>query len=248
MLGAEVFGAVINREQQRRIDEAIRILEEELQRQRQKRADAQQPREVEIPDDATTPRPNLPPLEPVIDIPRLPPGQIPTRVPLPDIGLPPITLPLPGAPDIVITPSIPRPTVPRPVISPVPGQVPVSNPVQPLTPGIRPFNPLAPRPVTSPIPGLSPAATPNLVPTSDPVPLTPSNPGNVGSIGIGTASQIAALPGLNLANCPQPQRRCKEDDTPRSQCFKKLVKEGITADLDESFNWTEIDCLTGKEL
>jgi hypothetical protein len=45
--------------------------------------------------------------------------------------------------------------------------------------------------------------------------------------------------------CPPCQEELPE---PRDACFKKLVKEGITPDLDESFNWVEIDCFTGREL
>lgn len=46
-------------------------------------------------------------------------------------------------------------------------------------------------------------------------------------------------------NCPPCEKEVKEA---RTECYKKLVKEGLFEDLDTEYNWVEIDCVTGSEL
>ncbi|MCP5092857.1 MAG: hypothetical protein GY949_18240 [Gammaproteobacteria bacterium] len=58
-------------------------------------------------------------------------------------------------------------------------------------------------------------------------------------------------PGVPLQQ-PTRDRRCppceEEELEPRTECFKKLVIEKTLPDQDETFNWIEVDCFTGKEI
>jgi len=245
-----VAAAVLQEIAEQQIERELEELEEaERVAEEQRAADAQEPREViinepAIPESEPLTIPPRPEFEP---FPSAPPSTLPE--------LEPVTPNLPSEfpsqiPDVPpVTPS--PPTLPRPFPQPTPGGNPVRLPRFP-NPDPGPFPGGFPLGVPTPSPSRRPAGLPLATPRPGLRPgtpnLTPPNPGGVGSVASNfNPNSALAVAGLNLQRCPQ--RKCKKDeDKPRRKCFKKLVKEGITPSRDESFNWTEIDCLTGREL
>jgi len=149
----------------------------------------------------------------------------PVRVPLP-LGIPlPVTLPL----------GLPLPFA-------LPAAQPLGDPVsQPLAdPVALPFaQPLA-DPLADPL--AQPFAQPVVGPKVFTPVLTAPQP-------VGVPSPLAQ-PTFDIAGqvCPPCTKVDEQPEEPRLECFKKLVKESIFPQFDESFNWTEIDCFTGQEL
>ena len=155
--------------------------------------------------------------------------------------------------------TVPRPIIPRPTRSPSvplrrPFVVPLPIPTPTFEPRITPQRSPAPlprvRPATNPLtrpsiaprPSVRPSPSPRIAPRpltrvgTDLLPLPFARPG--------------PQPRPRCRPCP-PRKRCKkkEDEKElRTTCFKKLVKEHMDPDSDESFNWVEIDCLSGKEI
>lgn len=164
--------------------------------------------------------PTVPDVVVVPDVvtPSISPTETPTELPL---RLPlPIRLPQPDA--------VPRPAV-RPLVTPLPYGDPA--------PYLQPFE----QPKADPAPQTRPFV-------SDPFasPLTTIDPRSV------ALPQPFRQPQPDFddaqANCP-PCKKCKEDDDePRDECFKQLVKQGRFAVDDTTYNWVAIDCDTGKEL
>lgn len=176
------------------------------------------------------------------------------------IPISPVRVPLPQ-PDLPVIPgevTIPTPTAPRilpvtiPVPTPTPFGIPFAFPVPIVSPSTRPG--VSPRvaplpfptplgvPVPTPVPTPIPVPTPVPTPTGIPNPLTGSRPGVV------PLPQPSPQTTGNCPPCPKPKKCKKEKEKPRDQCFKKLVKEKLLPSQDESYEWTEIDCLTGREL
>lgn len=66
---------------------------------------------------------------------------------------------------------------------------------------------------------------------------------------VSPVTQTAAAANFGNASCVCPPcRKDEEQEEMRTACYKKLVKEGLFPSQDESYEWTEIDCLTGREL
>ena len=151
----------------------------------------------------------------------------------------PETQPAPE-PQIEIQPVAP-PTIPQPTRAPS-----VRPQIRPATlPSVRPsVSPLVqPMPFTQPFP--SPQARPFPQPSvrprarAAPRPLTRSQPQ---PLPFADPSQVRRP---DCPPCPKPD---DEKDEFRTQCYKKLVKEAFHSEFDESFNWVEIDCYTGREI
>lgn len=173
--------------------------------------------------------------------------------------------PLPAA---LPTVDIPRPTSPQPTRTPAnvptrffPATIPTIRPTR-TTPFISPQRSpattpqVSPRPATQPSPGLLPGVSPAVSPAVGPQiatnPLTQSRTGLLQSLRrrlqrqpFAQATPLAA--GGQCPPCP-PCRKDEKAEEARSQCYKKLVKEGLFPSMDRSFEWVEIDCLTGREL
>lgn len=155
-----------------------------------------------------------------------------------------IAIEIPELPDF-------RTLVPAPVSIPVrsPATVPLIAPQ--VRPGLLPAT--MPQTVPSVQPFVQPAVQPGLQPAVQPSigtqPLTRVQTRVLPSTRAGTRVQPRAGLGANLGtqNCP-PCTKKKERKKPRTECYKKLVKEGVTEDLDQSYNWVKIDCLSGREL
>lgn len=151
-------------------------------------------------------------------------------------------------PDVDVTaPTIPRTrpaTVPlrTPLMVPMPLPVPATSPRTAPPPRIAPF--VLPQTTPAPTGQPSPVPRPAIRPQGGtrPRPLTRTRTGVLPSP-LGQPQPSIKRP----PDCP-PCPKDPEQQKVREQCFKKLVKEGITADLDEEFPWVEIDCLSGREL
>lgn len=158
-----------------------------------------------------------------------------------------------AAPEIVLSPlEIPAPTLPGTL--PAPTEFPISQPFS--DPLAQPFaTPLA-QPFSTPL--AQPFADPLAQPFATPIP-TPTGvtlPGNL------TTPQGLALPLPQAqpqpqtrpatAGCPPcPKTKCKktkEKKKKRDQCYRQLVKQGRYEELDQVYQWAEIDCDTGREL
>jgi len=156
----------------------------------------------------------------------------------------------------------PAPVV-RPLVQPLPVTIPQPNirPLPATTP--QPFPQVAPRPATRPMPFPQPSPWANPLtspqPATQPQPWAQPQPQPAGgtrrltqtqrsvrrSTQRATATQGALLAGSANCRCPETKEKEKK---PRTECWKKLVKEGLFEDWDESYNWTRIDCITGREL
>ena len=202
-------------------------------------------------------RPGEPFFEPLFP-PGAPPG-LPGRVP------DPLDDPL-EFPEI-----FPRPTVlpGEPVVIPQPFQPPATRPLGdpfrfvvgdpfPFTIGDPfPLTEFVPAPVglPSPTPGGRPIPVPVLFPIGDPLPLSvpsfrdqPTLPPTASPFTFTSPSPVPQ-PELAQQGCPKcPEPEEDPDEVERDECFKKLVKEGVTPNLDETFNWVRIDCFSGAEI
>lgn len=210
---------------------------------------------------------------PPLPLPLIEPGADPFRMipimpPMPQKEFAPA--PVPGveiAP--VESPQVPRPYRParRPGLLPellplrTPGPMFVPRIVPSTTPGTSPAPSISPSTAPSPAPAGSPLTW--ISPQLSPAPSTSSSP-QVSSFGMSSPSTIGrtttqtqrltqtepmelSLPDLQAGttNCPPCE---KDPPEPRQECWKKLVKEHMYPEFDESYDWVRIDCLTGREL
>jgi len=172
-------------------------------------------------------------------------------IPINPVRLPQPQVDLPGRVDIE-TPTAPRiAPVTFPVPLPNPLGIPFPSPFPLPLPNIspEPFPQPSPQPFATPVP--TPTPTPVPVPTPTPVPVpTPTGFPNpltgVDPFALGLPQPQPELAGC--PPCPKPKKCKKEEDKPRDQCFRKLVKEGRLPSMDISYEWAEIDCETGKEI
>lgn len=171
------------------------------------------------------------------------PVRLPERItaPAPGVLAPaPLEIPAPSVRPLEIPSPSPRPfalpfdfpvPLPRslPLTSPQPRALPFAQPI--ALPFAQPFTQPQTRPIASPGSRTAPRAIPlpRATPFADPLPMPQPR---------------------QLGNCP-PCKKDKEQDEreeDRANCFRKLVKEGLRPDLDQEFEWAEIDCITGKEI
>ena len=180
-------------------------------------------------------------LQPIGPAPALPAPEV-----IPDVAIP--------APQPVPRPTTPTPVpVRRPLVVPLPIPTPQTRPETTPRPSPAPL----PRPVPTPTPVPTPIGVPQPFPSTRPQAQPQPQPLPITGPLTGVGTQLLPLPlgqplpqpGARPAGCPPcPDTKKQEDQKLRDQCWKKLVKEGITADLDEEFKWVEIDCFTGAEL
>ncbi len=186
---------------------------------------------------------------PLADDPLPPTGPVGPGVIIAPIGTPtvPVSAPLPDVPTTV--PTIPAPTLPETLPAPAPA----TTPRTPTRPATLPRAPTLPAGLPLPAPVLLPFSLPrpSIRPFVRPArPTLPDLPTDVDPISTLTPFEPLALPSpvqvpTRCGPCRDP---AEEREDPRTECFKKLVKESRFPSLDESFNWVEISCETGKEL
>lgn len=161
-------------------------------------------------------------------LPEIQPGTFPTTLPQTLPGVAPSRFPLPIALPFA-TPSRERLTQPQPAalplpnVSPFPQTYPSTQPFPSTQPAVMPFG--------ATLPSGQPATQTGVSALPMPMPMP--------------------MPQGNLAGQCPPCPKCndtEEEEKPRDQCYKKLVKEGVLPSLDSEYNWTEIDCVTGREL
>ena len=156
-------------------------------------------------------------------------------------------------PEVDVDVAVPQPEVPtrEPLTVPLrpPGLVPMPLPTRTTSPRPAPL----PRPVADPLPGVQPTPGTQPVPFPGVRPLPDSPVSPLTGLDTGLLPSPLGLPQPMpepRGDCP-PCPRCEdkeEQEEMRDECWKKLVKEGLFPSLDESFDWVEIDCLTGREL
>ena len=160
--------------------------------------------------------------------------------------------PAPLSPDVVVTPEAlpevmpeiaPAPPLtvpaPRPAIAP-PLVFPFVSPE--IRPGLAPQIQTSPltSPQASPLPSTQPGVSAQPVPATRPITRTTTQ---------ARMQPLAQMqPALGGSGVCPPCRDEKETKEPRTECYKKLVKESFLPELDETYNWVEIDCFTGREL
>lgn len=162
----------------------------------------------------------------------------------------------PAQPDIVVAPvEIPQPqrspaNVPKRRIDIRPSRRPT------ILPGTAPeVAPLA-TPLASPIPSTRPSVRPSIKPSVSPQvatnPLTGIRTSTLQSSVPATERRAELRPQVAAAQqqCPPPPQ-CKKDEElekPRDRCYKQLVKQGLFPSMDRTYDWQEIDCVTGRAL
>ena len=189
----------------------------------------------------------------------------------------PPTLPEPAAPAAPAAPTAPPqiPTAPPLRISPPiirPGRTPTRPEIRPGTrPTVRPSTPTVPAPAPAPAPPATqpqPQVRPSVQPQPQVNPFTTTSPWVQPLVSPATRLQSRTLtrvrptvrpsrqaqplpiPGLGNLNCPPcTQKKCKkEEEKPRQECWRKLVKEGRYPADDTEYPWVPIDCDTGREI
>jgi hypothetical protein len=170
--------------------------------------------------------------------------------------------------------AVPAPQIPSPTRSPInvpqtrPATIPtrrrIARPsVRPsIQPGTAPQVAPAPTPFASPIPSVSPATQPATRPTVRPSvapstgiealtnPLTDFRRRLVESTRSERRAQLQTQVATAQSECPPPPQ-CKKDEElekPRDRCFKQLVKQGLFQSMDRTYDWEEIDCITGRPI
>ncbi len=181
-----------------------------------------------------------------------------------------IMIPLPTAPQVLPSADPVRIAEPAPLPEiELPGQpvtrpllpLPLRDPLTPLRPLVAPLPFGTPLPLAAPLPLPLPIGAPSPSPTAQPQPFAqpaaqPQPSTRPRSVPIGFASPLTQtlpqpLTGPELArpgNCPPCPRETKDEPELRTQCFKKMVIESTNPEFDESFNWNEVDCITGRDL
>ena len=174
---------------------------------------------------------------------------------LPEVEIAPITAPAiqPSIPAVAPRPGVLPELLPyvSPVEMPLPGTVPEISPTTQPARRVRPSTePLvSPQPSTAP----SPSTSPQVQPFTSTQPATQRRTSTRQQTRRLTRRQREVLPLAEaMGNLQNASRYCKpcdeEKDKPRTQCWKKLVKEHMYPELDEEYEWVRIDCLTGREL
>lgn len=170
--------------------------------------------------------------------------------PDPFIMQPIIPREMPARPDVEVAPGIATPTAPE-IAPTLPAVAPAVAPAVVPRPAVSPATRVAP--LTIPLPFAQPAirtspkTTPRTLTSSQPRVAT-SNRLRSQTRSLARAQAFAqAQEGQKAGRCP-PCKKDEKRDEPRTECFKKLVKEALLPEFDESYNWVEIDCLTGREL
>lgn len=182
------------------------------------------------------PDPDFEVLRPIIVTPQ------PSAQPLPGVEIAPVTAPTirPATSPAVLPELLPIPA-PQPLL--VPGTLPTTAPAIRTSPSTRPSI----RPETQP--AVSPAtqpATQQATALSSSTRVRQQQETALRRL-TETKPEVLAFGDLEARqdNCPP----CKEDpEKPRTKCYKKLVFEHQMPELDETFEWAEIDCLTQQEL
>ena len=267
IFGLDIFIRAANKAQKKRIDEDFESLEE-LERARQRRrARDRDIRTIEQTADLPTinpdrpdlplpdvispvriPRPEAQPTQP-IDAPPQPAFPLEIEFPQPDFGTsqPPSPVRAPV--------EIPNPTIAQPAVVPEfpnPGQFELEQPVR--LPDLRLFEFPFDNPFSVGEPQASPTdltgPEPTSVPSGDAQPVSDFQP--FADPGVSAQPRPAAFASPQADPTDATVDRCKprkcddELDEPRTECFKGLYREGV---LDTDFTqWSEIDCLTGREL
>lgn len=159
---------------------------------------------------------------------------------------------LPSVPEVEIAP-VPAPVIPRvqPATAPRPGVLPQFLPY--ATPYPMPIPGVMPRPATTPQPSrrVQPQPRPMTQPAARPG--SQVNPAIRTGTLTRTQSGTLSLPQISeegitqQSECP-PCAKDEEREKPRSQCWRKLVKEGLYPSMDTEYQWVEIDCFTQREL
>ena len=166
---------------------------------------------------------------------------------------------IPTVPEVSPEFSVEIPTLPRAPtrLIPFPVEIPLRRPGTRVDTRARPVTRPQTRPATDPQPFVDPLADPQPLPQPrvDPQtdPLTVVGPRVVGFPRPTGSPFPFVLPfaqprEVRSPTCPPCPKTKKKKKKKRSECFKKLVKEGLTEDLDTEFNWVRIDCATGREL
>ncbi len=183
------------------------------------------------------------------------------------IPIVPRVMPQPAAsPQVEIAP----PVFPSPQRSPlsVPFRFPATFPqrlpsIRPsrrpsIQPGTAPQVAPATAPLSSPVPSVAPSVRPSIRPAVAPQvaqnPLTALRRRLLQSESTAFRTERrSAVEGQVAAaqqGCPPPPQ-CKKDEEleeMRDRCFKQLVKQGLYPSLDRSYDWEEIDCITGRPI
>jgi hypothetical protein len=201
----------------------------------------------------TAPKAFAPPAEPYV-LPQIQPLITPDFDPFIMVPFAPVVMPqvaIPAAIPAIEIPPITAPQIPRvtPTTTPRRVAVPFSIPWQTPLPQTRPTTQPARRVSPQTVPQTRPTTKPATQPRTSTRPRVDPRTRSVPRTRDLTQSQAQEL---SLPSLQSGTKKCppctKEKKKPRTKCFKKLVKEHLYPDKDTSYNWTQIDCLTGREL
>ena len=164
--------------------------------------------------------------------------------PRPDVRTSPLVVPSPFSIPVPSPLSIPQR---RTIGIPAPLPMPTALPLPFASPRTLPLPLGLPQPFSFPDPKSAPRTAPFSSPFADP--LTSIEPRSVDSPQDQLFEQPFAQPDFDTAKaeCP-PCTKDKKRKKDRTECWKKLVKEGRNEAQDKSFNWIKIDCDSGREL
>ena len=260
LTGLAMIGAEMAREfSQQRLDEAYRVFQDVQPRPKDSPVKTIEPEVIpEIVVTARRPFPGPvripqdysfigPDTDPFVMVP-ISPRFMPTQ----PAAVPDIAVPQPILPEIQPLPldiPLPLPTIqplPLPTIQPFPGPGTIVAPLPQAQPQPSPLPLPLPQPLPLPLPDILPQP---FAPPA-PVPLTPTSP-----VGVSFPFPFATPLPLTQPRLATPSKKCppckkqkEKKEKKRTECWKKLVKEGITAKQDKEFRWVPIDCRTGREL
>jgi hypothetical protein len=156
------------------------------------------------------------------------------------------------APDVVVAPDFPNPTLPEVAPAP-PAAVPQTVPATITNPFVQVSPEIDASPAARPLPLPLPLPTPDTFPGTGTDPLTTVQPT------VGTSSTVQTQlgtsffpfaevqPEVEASECA-PCKDKQEREKPRTECWRKMVKEAIFPSWDEEYQWVKIDCLTGREI
>lgn len=152
------------------------------------------------------------------------------------------------SPDVTTSPvEIPQPSpMTQPTRSPSPMVSPQTSPWSSPSPSAQPFATPQPWAQPMPQPRVAPKPQTRTAPRTSTDPLTRVQPRTV-PLPRALPSPLAQPVVPRARNCP-PCKKTKDEEEARTECYKKLVKEGVYPSMDDEYQWTEIDCLTGREL
>lgn len=151
-------------------------------------------------------------------------------------------------PDVKIDTEITTPTAPQvapapPAVLPAPSPfvAPTTAPQTQVRPSLRPE--IQTQPWVDPLTQVNPTVQPSVSPSVRPSTSTRTRTRTRSAVDPWAMPQTQ--PATRTTQCP-PCVKTKKRDKARDRCYKKLVKEGLYESWDESYNWVEIDCLTGR--